>query len=64
MEAGNPPWWDQTIACVYMQCYHPGVQGNAFLRKMVGERRMLVVNALLLPAAALASTFQCCGFLV
>ena len=34
MEAGNPPWWCQIIACVYIECYQPGVPGNVFLRKM------------------------------
>lgn len=47
-----------------MQYYHPGVPGNVFLRKMAEERRILAINALLLPLAALASTFQCCGFLL
>ena len=29
----DPPWWDRNIACVYMQCYHPGVPGNVFFKK-------------------------------
>ena len=37
---------------------------NDVYRQMAGEGRILVVNALLLSLATLASTFQCCGLLL
>lgn len=34
------------------------------MKKMAGKQLVMAVNALLLSLAGLATTFQCCGFLL
>lgn len=69
---GNRTSYGGKIVCVCMHSYQPAIlgelsQGYCVFIKHVDEwwtNDFLVVNALLLSLAALAATFQCCGFLL
>ena len=55
-----------------MQSYNRAIPGCFFgmvakhgnMKKMAGKQLVMAVNALLLSLAGLATTFQCCGFLL